>query len=205
MYIGTTTSLGCLYQTFHVLVNRAEEVRSAPNTCILPKETQSQPRSRSRRRPTGRSDTRGGERGDKRASFGRRKRGKYILHSQEVNIHFPWHARAETAGPSLPFSLFLRGGGGGGVPPVCGKGRPLRNRRLGKGCVWYGWDMVHVLCWGTRTSTVAGLAAIVPVNHPPAWRVLWLQWKRDFYVWAMVGDGGCSGPIDGVLDGICAS
>lgn len=45
MYIETTTSLGCLYQTFHVLVNRAEEVRSAPNTCILPKETQSQPRS----------------------------------------------------------------------------------------------------------------------------------------------------------------
>lgn len=40
---------------------------------------------------------------------------------------------------------------------------------------------------GMRISTVAGLAAIVPVNHPPAWRVLWLQWKRDL-VW--LGDGG---------------
>jgi hypothetical protein len=29
-----------------------------------------------------------------------------------------------------------------------------------------------------------------------------LQWKRDFYVWAMLGGGGCSVWIDSVPDGI---
>lgn len=94
---------------------------------------------------------------------------------------------------------------------LCGKGRPLRNRlRLaaGKGCVWYGWNMVHVLAaalpWGLR---IAGRRwedwlALCLSTTTPAWRVLWLQWKRDFDVWAMVGDGGCSGWIDGVPDGM---
>ncbi|KAK0749040.1 hypothetical protein B0T18DRAFT_96611 [Schizothecium vesticola] len=179
-------------------------MRSAPNACILPKEmpaVQGQARSRPMRRQASqpKRDKRDSERQEK-SKFRRRKRGKYILQLAGGQYTLHLAAAPRRRDPLALLALFA----GWWRPPwrVCGWqgiGKTVEEQAAGMGCVWYGWDMAHVLGWGLRISTVGGLAAVVPVTTP-AWRVLWLQWERDFYVWAMVGDGGCSVWIDSVPD-----